>query len=132
MTPPHQRVCLVLLVLGFVGACRSGLRFRELERRTSPDGQLDLVLSSPPAGATVSTPYEVFLVLKGAVPSVNDAVLRIDKAQQPKIAWLTPELAVITCEGARIWQFRNFATVRSSGDRFIKAAVKLECGQNGY
>ena len=121
MARAHRFLPILTFAVSILGAChKSTPELHELRRQTSPDGELDLVVSTSPAGATVSTPYEVFVVPKGALPTTRDVVLRIDKAGPPSIAWLKPHLAVVTCDTARIWHFQNFASVRLSGDRFCR------------
>jgi len=48
---------------------------------------MDLIVTTTPTGATVSTPYEVFVVRNGGAPSADYAVLRIDKADEPSASW---------------------------------------------
>jgi hypothetical protein len=103
-----------------------------LQRVTSPDGVADVVVSEALVGATVSTPFEVFVVRKGTIPRPDDVVLRIDKSAEPKVAWLKPGTVEITCDGARVWHFQNFATLRLSEQKWWTASVQLACGQNGY
>jgi len=90
---------------------------------------MDLIVTTTPTGATVSTPYEVFVVRNGGAPSADYAVLRIDKADEPSASWSTPTSALLKCDGARIWHFQNFASIRADGDNFLHATVKLDCGQ---
>jgi len=80
----------------------------------------------------VPTPYEVFIVRKGGAPAPEYAVLRIDKSDQPSIAWLNPSVAAITCNTARVWHFQNFATIKTSDQKFSTTSVRLDCGHNGY
>jgi hypothetical protein len=116
--------------LALVGWCNasSGVVREELRRIPSPDGLMDLVVTTTPTGATVSTPYEVFVVLRGGAPSTEYAVLKIDKADEPSASWSSPTSALVKCQDARIWHFQNFASIRA-GDEFLHATVKLDCRQ---
>jgi hypothetical protein len=70
-------------------------------------------------GATVSTPYRVFIVPRGQAPTPDDAViLNVDKSSPPTVTWSGPRAATISCESARIWQFTNFASVRAADGGF--------------
>jgi len=116
-------------LVGWCNAWSSGVVREELRRIPSPDGLMDLIVTTTPTGATVSTPYEVFVVRNGGAPSADYAVLRIDKADEPSASWSTPTSALLKCDGARIWHFQNFASIRADGDKFLHATVKLDCGQ---
>jgi len=118
-----------LALVGWYNASSSGVVREELRRIPSPDGLMDLVVTTTPAGATVSTPYEVFVVRRGSAPAADYAVLRIDKADEPSASWSGPTSALVKCDGARIWHFQNFASIRAAGDDFLHASVKLDCGQ---
>jgi hypothetical protein len=117
-----------LALMGWCNASSSGVR-EELRRIPSPDGLMDLVVTTTPAGATVSTPYEVFVVRRGSAPAAEYAVLRIDKADEPSVSWSSPTSALVKCDGARIWHFQNFASIRAVGDEFLHATLKLDCRQ---
>jgi hypothetical protein len=120
-----------------VSACSKPAPVRELQRKTSSDQVLDLVLVESGGdflAATVSTTYQVFVVRRGEVPTADDEpVLRVDRSSQPlTIAWTGPGAAAISCEVARVWRFSNFASVRLSGEDFVSASIRLDCGQQGY
>jgi len=74
-------------LVGWCNAWSSGVVREELRRIPSPDGLMDLIVTTTPTGATVSTPYEVFVVRNGGAPSADYAVLRIDKADEPSASW---------------------------------------------
>jgi hypothetical protein len=115
-----------------VGCQRPAIEVRELRRLPSPNQALDLILTETPTGATVSTPYEVFVVAHGKAPTQEYEVFRIDKSSEPRIAWLNSAAAAITCESGRVWHFQNFASVRDAKNEFVWISVALGCGEHGY
>jgi len=123
--------CVVMGIAAFSLVCTSP-KPRELHRATSPDGTMDIVVATYPAGATVSTPYEVFIVRHGAHTTPDRVVLRTDKSDPPKAAWSSNNRVSISCGGARVWQFRNFDTIGIGEGNFLYVGIKLDCGQNGY
>src|SRR3954464_5554871 len=108
----------IWVVLGIATlACRRPAP-RELTRVTSRDGRVDAVVVERLPDATVSTPFEVYIVPRGRVPNDDTLILRIDKSSAPQLEWMRDNELAVRCRGARIWQFTNFATVRMSDDSF--------------
>lgn len=122
---------LILMSCGLWG-CDQVSDIRELARVSSPGKQLDVVITEINSDATVSKPYEVYLVGAGKKPTAAGLILKVDKTQQPHVEWVSNTTVVLRCEQARVWAFRNFASIADSGGGFANISVALECGQHGY
>ena len=121
------------LLLGSTGAyADDAAATRELARVTSPDKRLDLVVAEVPTGATASSPFEVFLVAAGKVPSEEDMVLKVDNASQPEVEWQNANAAILRCEKGRVWHFQNFGSVAMPDRLFLSVSLSLACGEHGY
>jgi hypothetical protein len=79
----------------------------ELTRVTSPDSLVDAVLLERLTGATVSTPYEIYVVPKGSTPK-GDPLFRCDHAQGVSLRWMAQKILSIQYSKARIFHFMNF------------------------
>ena len=124
---------VALTLLGVAGGtgCR-GPAAREVVRSVSPDGKIEAVLLERLTDATVSTPFELYMVPRGQTPKDQYLVLRIDRSSAPHIQWLQTNEIAVRCDGARIWHFQNFATVRLTDDSFWSGKVMLACGVGVY
>ena len=119
-------------LLGIIGQGCRGPAPRELARVASNDGKVDAVVWERLTDATVPTPFEVYIVRRGHVPTDDHLVLRIDKSSSPEVRWLRDNELAIRCAGARVWHFRNFAIVKLSNGSFWSGTVMLECGVGRY
>jgi hypothetical protein len=123
----------ILAALISLAACdRSDPIGRELSRSTSPDRTFDAVITEVVTDATVSTPFNVFIVLQGKSPADGDYVLKVDKTSQPSVEWTSPSSITLRCEGGRVWQFQNFGSVKVTEQEFANISVTLNCGEHGY
>jgi hypothetical protein len=124
---------VALTMLGVAGGtgCRAPAA-REVERSVSPDGKIEAVLLERLTDATVSTPFELYMIPRGGTPKDEYIVLRIDRSSAPHIQWLQANEIAVRCDGARIWDFRNFATIRLPDDSFWSGNVMLACGVGVY
>jgi hypothetical protein len=135
---PSWLALLLVAVLAVLGAfyalalVGSSPTIDELDRITSPDGALDLVVSEVSTNATVSVPYRVSVVSYGQTPSDDDLVLTIDLAEKPTAVWVGNNGVSLRCGGGRVWFFRNFWTTRMPNGGFRNASVALECGEKGF
>jgi hypothetical protein len=85
--------------------------FKEQERRTSPDGNVDAVLLRGSGGATTSYISKIFLVPAGEkVNSQEDRneIFVADHTKNLALRWHNAGLLDIEFEEARIMHFRNF------------------------
>jgi hypothetical protein len=124
------------VVLGIISpACRQPTP-REVTRVASGDGRVDAVVVERLTDATVPTPFEVYVVPRGTVPSDEHLILRIDKSSAPQVEWLHDNELSVRCGGARVWHFQNFASVSASvrmpGESFWSGTVMLACGVGRY
>lgn len=123
---------LSLIVVGLNGCNRNVDDNVVLSRILSPDKRFEVVVTEVRAGATVSAPFEVFLVGAGKELAKQDLILKIDKSERPTVEWQSPNLVSISCAGGRIWYFKNFWIVRTEGENFVDVGVSLSCGNHGY
>lgn len=79
----------------------------EVERVTSPDKTVDAVLVLKKVGATVSTPFEVYIVPRGGKPE-GEPSMRADKVEEIKLIWKEPKFLEIHYLKGRIFLFTNF------------------------
>jgi hypothetical protein len=125
-------ISLVAIVMLLCSCGSERTDIRELARTSSPDKLADVVVASADANATVSLPYEVYVVRAGGTPQASDLVLRIDKSLQPTVNWIDKQVVSISCSNARVWQFRNFQSLKLEGDQFLNVRVALSCGERGF
>jgi len=129
--PVHSAV--VLLLAGFVDGCsKSPGAAQEVARIPSPHQQIEMVVTEVDTGATTPTVFEVFILPRGRAPTQEDLVLKVDKSSQPRVGWVSPTAAVISCDDGRVWHFQNFASVKLAERQFSTISISLACGEHGY
>jgi hypothetical protein len=127
------RIVSLVAIVMFLCSCGSERTdIRELARASSPDKLADVVVASVDADATVSLPYEIYVVRAGGTPQASDLVLKVDKSLQPTVHWVDNQVVSISCSNARVWQFRNFQSLKLQGDQFLNVRIALSCGERGF
>jgi hypothetical protein len=122
-------VVVVLLFAAFgLSHLRANQEVQRLSRAVSPDGKLEVIVSSVDADATVSTPFELFLVAAGNAPSQDDLIFKSDKSEAPLVKWLDARTVEIDCGRARIWHYQNFGSIKLADGKFAAAKIVLRCG----
>src|ERR1700722_17973058 len=146
--PPHIRrfraltLGLAFFSFAIFGACdrqsvpRRGSDVTELSRVTSPNGQLDAVLTQDLYGGAVGGGVEsnVYIVRKGALVKMDSAhtILKADPFTHGKLVWKQDHLLQICYDVAHIEQFRNLwglhevENVGSTGERDYEVEIPLE------
>lgn len=120
----------VFLVFGILCSCTDfEPSLRELVRLQSSGGELDAILSEIEVGATVSTPYLVFVVAAGESPVGRDPVLKVDRTEQPILSWSDQGQLLIKCVGSRVWHYQNFDVVRLKNGKLATPGVGIDCGE---
>ena len=143
-TPHIPRFRALMLALAFfscaiLGACerqsvpRRGSDVTELSRVTSPNGQLDAVLTQDLYGGAVGGGVEsnIYIVRKGAPVKMDTAhtVLQADPFTHGKLVWKQDHLLQIRYDVAHIEQFRNLwglhelEDVGSTGERDFEVEI---------
>ena len=117
-------------------APRPGSAVTELSRVTSPNGQLDAVLTQDLYGGAVGggVDSEVYIVRKGAPVKLDTAytILQADPFTQGKLVWKQDHLLQIYYDVAHIERFRNLRglheleNVGSTGERDFNVEIRLE------
>jgi len=114
---------------------RPGSDLTELSRVTSPNGQLDAVLTQELYGGAVGgVESNVYIVRKGASVKTDTAhtILRADPFTKAKLVWKQGHLLQIYYDVADIEQFRNLwglhevENVGSTGERDFDVEIRLE------
>jgi len=124
---------LPLLLVSLFAACSHVYaQSHEISRVVSPDKKADVVVMEKSVGATVATPYEVFLVSTGKSPAQTDLILKVDKSPPPRAEWTDANTVVLKCNGGRVWHFQNFGSIATKNHDFLSVGVSLHCGENGY
>jgi hypothetical protein len=125
----------VLTACDHQSAPRPGSDVTELSRVTSPNGQLDAVLTQDLYGGAVGgVDSEVFIVRKGAPvkPDAKYAILQADPFTKGKLVWKQDHLLQIYYDVAHIQRFRNVwglhevEDVGSTGERDFDVEIRLE------
>jgi hypothetical protein len=107
----------------------------ELSRVTSPNGQLDAVLTQDFYGGAVGgVDSEVYIVRKGASVKLESAytILQADPFTKAKLVWKQDHLLQIYYDVAHIERFRNLwglhevENVGSTGERDFDVEIRLE------
>ena len=80
----------------------------EIERVTSPDGKVEIVITTTDGGATTSVGYHVNLVAPGDEADLDASVLVADKVWNFSASWASPNRVLIQCGSARVFHFQNF------------------------
>lgn len=132
---------LAFFSLAVLGACerqavpRPGSDLTELSRVTSPNGQLDAVLTQELYGGAVGgVDSNVFIVRKGAPVKMATAhtILQADPFTNAKLVWKQDHLLQIHYDRAHIEQFRNLwglhevEDVGSTGERDYEVEIRLD------
>jgi hypothetical protein len=141
---PHFRALMLGLAsfsFALLGACdrhfepRPGSNVTELSRVTSPNGQLDAVLTQDLyGGALGGVDSEVYIVKKGAPVKLKSAytILQADPFTKAKLVWKQDHLLQIYYDVAQIERFRNLwglhevEDVGSTGERDFDVEIRLE------
>ena len=115
---------------------RPGSDVTELSRVTSPNGQLDAVLTQDLYGGAVGggVESEVYIVRKGAPVKLDTAytILQADPFTKAKLVWKQDHLLQIYYDVAHIERFRNLwglhelENVGSTGERDFGVEIRLE------
>jgi hypothetical protein len=84
----------------------------EVERVASPDGKVELVVSTAEAGATTGITYYVNLVAPRGEANLDTSVFVADKVAEVNVHWESPNKIVIQCGDARVFRYTNFWQVR--------------------
>ncbi len=141
---PRFRALLLgfaFLSFGVLAACdrqpvpRPGSDVTELSRVTSPNGQLDAVLTQDLYGGAVGgVDSEVYIVRRGAPVKMDTAytILQADPFTKAKLVWKQDHLLQIYYDVAHIQRFRNLwglhelENVGSTGERDFGVEIRLE------
>lgn len=109
-----MRACLpIVLGLVLVGC---DVEVAEIQRVASPDGKVELVVSTAEGGATTSVTYYVNLVAPRGEPDLDASVLVADKVRNFSASWASPNRVVIQCGDARVFRYTNFWQSRDVDD----------------
>ena len=123
----------IFLISAYASIALAGEETSEIQRIQSPDHSIDIVVTQYAADATVSTPYEIFLVPSGAMPDAEQLIFKVDKSDLPVVAWDSNTSISIKCDRSRIWHFQNFTSLAlTKKEVFVNVAIRLECGNLGY
>jgi len=79
----------------------------EVVRVTSPDQVVDAVLVTRAVGATVSTPHELSLVLRGEAVA-GEPLLKGDRFEELAVRWREPRFLEVRYKKGRVFAFANF------------------------
>ncbi len=90
----------------FIFGCSSPAK--EMQRVLSPDGQIEAILIARETGATVATPFELYVVPAGQDWSGYSPLMKGDKFDEINIVWQQPKLVEIRYKKGRIFSFANF------------------------
>lgn len=121
----------VLLIVGGVFYVRSiadrtsPVAFQEVLRVTSPDGEIDAVLSSAEGGDPDSFAYDVTLVRKGRSPKQGKTVFAADQVEGVDMAWKDPRTLSIKAPRGRV--FRQVDRMPTTDP--VLAQVRVEYGR---
>ena len=74
----------------------------EISRVSNPTATIDAVIAELNTNATVATPSEIYLVLKGEKIH-GDAIFRADRVEDMKLKWTDTNTLIIQAETARIF-----------------------------
>lgn len=129
-----RQLCYAVLLIGIASTvlASSETRFREKNRVQSPNNAHEAILFEGIVGATVSTPYKVTVGAFGEPGNPNNSVLLIDKSDAPKIHWRDDTHLIITCQRARVWEYRNFLYLKIDPESWEIISIELLCGNKGF
>jgi hypothetical protein len=119
----------ICLALGCDYTLAGKWEYKETNRITSPDTQVDAVLVEGDAGATTSEVSKVYLLPKGTkleLDKRSDAVFAADHVKALRITWKQSKLLQIQYEEARILQFKNFWRRAELQDFRYVVEIRLE------
>src|SRR3546814_5447 len=121
--------CLAMVILGaLLASC--DVTESEVERIPSPDGRIDLVISSVDGDATTSVSYFVNLVPRNGKPDKEKSSFVADKVTNLNVYWADAKHVVIQYSDARVFHFSNFWHAKEI-DNF-EHIVQLRLREGGY
>lgn len=121
---------LLLILIGVLflrsgGDRTTSVAFQEVLRVTSPDGQIDAVLSTADGGDPGSFAYDVTLVRKGKSPKQGKTVFVADQVDGVDMAWKDPRTLTIKAPRGRV--FRQIDRMPTTDP--MLAQVRVEYGR---
>jgi hypothetical protein len=103
----RNAVCGVIAAVAAAG-CNSP-DSREVKRATSPDGVVDIVVTSKDdVSATVATPTELYIVKRGEAWNEHSPILKGDNLEGLEANWQSPRQLEIGIQQGRVFSFTNF------------------------
>jgi hypothetical protein len=111
MTTP-ARIFIVAMAILFAACGRPSLK--EITRGSSPDRQFDAVLVEVQLGelgATVSTPYQVYIVPTGG-KTFDYPTMKGSQFEGLRLIWKDPRFLEIEYSKGQIYSFQNFKDPR--------------------
>lgn len=104
----RKSIFMCVLTLLLVG-CDSLCEYDIIDRKTSPDNEVDSILVRGNCGATTSYVYRVYLAPKGTKETeFRSYVFKADRADGIEVAWLASKELLISYDTARISYYTNF------------------------
>jgi hypothetical protein len=91
---------------------------------------VDAVLVQRDTGATVATPYEVYIVPKGAQPS-GEVLMRGDKMSDVTLRWQGAKFLEVHYAKGRIFAFKNFWNSAAVENWTYTVELRLMPGNDG-
>jgi hypothetical protein len=88
------------------GGCDSPV-LKELNRFTSPDKVVDVVVATRETDATAASSTELYIVPVGKEPS-GTPLLIADNVKDLNPEWVAPKILIISLSSGRIFQYANF------------------------
>lgn len=104
--------CLLIFFLG----CSGDIKKSEILRIASLERTYDVVIVRVEVGATVSSPYEIYVVEHNGLIKEATMIARIDGAELPSARWIGNRTVELTVKNSRIFFFKNFSYVKPDGD----------------
>ena len=101
-----SRFLVFTIMGGVLSSC--DVAVHEAGRTASPDGKLDLVVTTTDGGATTSVGYHLNLVPRGDTVDLDDSNFVADKVYALTAEWVDSTNVIIRFENARIFHFSNF------------------------
>ncbi|MDD5491995.1 MAG: hypothetical protein PHV60_04870 [bacterium] len=103
----NLKIFIVFVSILSLYACNS-CQDKEIQRTSSPDGRVEVVMIERNCGATTGYSYRIYIVPKRGDTKGFSPIFEADRLDGENLQWVSPKLLEIRYKKARIFAFKNY------------------------